>query len=107
MKYKDSSLPVDERVDNLLELMTIEEKIGQLVQPFGWKTYKKDGESFSLTDSFKDEIRQGGIGSLYGVLRADPWTEVTLDTGLSPKEGAAAINEIQRFAIEHSHCDRD
>jgi beta-glucosidase len=102
VKYKDSSLSVVERVAHLLALMTIEEKIGQLVQPFGWKTYKKDSESISLTDSFKDEVGQGGIGSLYGVLRADPWTEVTLETGLSPREGAAVINEIQRFAIEHS-----
>lgn len=102
MRYKDASLPVDERVDHLLACMTIEEKIGQLIQPFGWKTYTKDGGSISVTDSFKDEIRHGGIGSLYGVLRADPWTEVTLETGLSPKEGAAAINEIQRFAIEHT-----
>ena len=30
--YRDSSLPVNERVDNLLSLMTIEEKAGQMLQ---------------------------------------------------------------------------
>lgn len=41
-----------------------------------------------------------GIGALYGVLRAGPWTGVTLKTGLSPEQGAEIINTIQRFAIE-------
>lgn len=102
VKYKDSSLPVDERAGDLLERMTVEEKIGQLIQPFGWKVYSKEGDAILLEDSFQEDIRQGGIGSLYGVLRADPWTGVTLETGLSPKEGAAVINEIQRCAIERS-----
>ncbi|MGE7056997.1 glycoside hydrolase family 3 N-terminal domain-containing protein, partial [Paenibacillus glucanolyticus] len=44
----------------------------------------------------------GGVGSLYGTLRADPWTGVTLETGLSPREGAEAVNQIQRYAIENS-----
>lgn len=100
--YKDSSKPVPERVEHLLGLMTLEEKAGQLVQPFGWQTYEhKDGE-IQLTESFKAQVQSGGIGSLYGVLRADPWTGVTLETGLSPREGAEAVNAIQRYAIENS-----
>ncbi|GIP49205.1 beta-glucosidase [Paenibacillus sp. J53TS2] len=100
--YKDRSKPVPERVEHLLGLMTLEEKAGQLVQPFGWQIYEhKDGE-IKLTDLFKEQVQSGGIGSLYGVLRADPWTGVTLETGLSPREGAEAVNEIQRYAIENS-----
>lgn len=102
MDYKDPALSVHERVQHLLSLMTPEEKIGQLVQPFGWKAYEtRDGE-IQLTDVFKEQVRSGAIGSLYGVLRADPWTGVTLETGLSPAEGARAVNEIQRYAVEHS-----
>lgn len=102
MTYKDSSKPALERAEHLLSLMTLEEKIGQLVQPFGWMTYEyKDGQ-ISLTESFKQQVKNGGVGSLYGVLRADPWTGVTLESGLSPKEGAQAVNEIQRYAIENS-----
>ncbi|GJM69074.1 hypothetical protein HMSSN036_12900 [Paenibacillus macerans] len=82
--------------------MTVEEKVGQLVQPFGWQTYEHVNGEIRLTESFKEQVKNGGIGSLYGVLRADPWTGVTLETGLSPREGAEAVNAIQRYAIEHS-----
>lgn len=103
MSYRDSSLSAEERSEKLLALMTVEEKIGQLIQPFGWKTYHKgDNGAIQLDEDFINQVRNGGIGSLYGVLRADPWTEVTLENGLSPEEGAKAINEIQRFAIESS-----
>lgn len=103
MKYKNASLPVRDRVQDLLERMTIEEKIGQLIQPMGWKTYlKQDDGTVTVTEEFKEEIAKGGVGSLYGVLRADPWTEVTLETGLSPKQGAEATNEIQRYVMENS-----
>lgn len=102
MSYRDSSLPAEERARKLLDFMTIEEKIGQLIQPFGWKTYYKDNGSILLDEAFKQQVRNGGVGSLYGVLRADPWTEVTLENGLTPEEGAQAINEIQRYAIESS-----
>lgn len=102
MSYKDSSLPVPERVEHLLKEMTLNEKIGQLLQPFGWKTYAKENGKVTLTEDFQEQVKNGGIGSLYGVLRADPWTEVTLENGLSPEEGARAINDIQRYVIENS-----
>ncbi|MFC5467376.1 glycoside hydrolase family 3 N-terminal domain-containing protein [Cohnella suwonensis] len=102
MGYRDSALPAAERAESLLALMTIEEKVGQLLQPFGWKTYHKDNGAILLDESFKKQASNGGVGSLYGVLRADPWTEVTLENGLSPEEGARAINEIQRYAVERS-----
>jgi beta-glucosidase len=101
MSYKDSSLPVPERVEHLLKEMTLNEKIGQLLQPFGWKTYEKENGKVALSEDFQEQVRNGGIGSLYGVLRADPWTEVTLANGLSPEEGARAINDIQRYVIEN------
>lgn len=102
MSFKNSSLPVPDRVEHLLKAMTLNEKIGQLLQPFGWKTYTKENGEAVLSEAFKEQVRSGGIGSLYGVLRADPWTEVTLENGLSPEEGAKAVNEIQRYVIENS-----
>nr|WP_229675724.1 glycoside hydrolase family 3 N-terminal domain-containing protein [Saccharibacillus kuerlensis] len=82
--------------------MTAREKVGQLVQPFGWMTYSRGDGRTELTEKFREQVRQGDVGSLYGTLRADPWTGVTLETGLSPAEGAEAVNEIQRCAVEHS-----
>jgi beta-glucosidase len=102
VNYKDASLSIEARTEHLLGLMTLQEKVGQLVQLFGWKVYERNGGQITLTESFKEEAAQGKIGSLYGVLRADPWTEVTLETGLSPREGAETMNAIQRYTIEHS-----
>lgn len=102
MTYKDPSKPITERVEHLLGLMNLKEKVGQLIQPFGWKTYEVNEGRITLTDSFKEQVKSGGVGSLYGTLRADPWTGVTLETGLSPREGAEAVNHIQRYAIEES-----
>lgn len=103
MDYKNELLSADRRAEDLLGRMTIDEKIGQLIQPFGWKCYEKNEDgSITITETFKEHLAQGGVGSLYGLLRADPWTEVTLETGLTPEEGAKALNEIQRYAIENS-----
>ncbi|OZB93715.1 glycoside hydrolase family 3 N-terminal domain-containing protein [Paenibacillus sp. XY044] len=100
--YKDKTKPTVERARHLLGLMTLEEKVGQLVQPFGWQTYEHRDGKIVLKESFKQQVQNGGVGSLYGVLRADPWTGVTLENGLSAKQGAEAVNEIQRYAIENS-----
>ncbi|WP_042198848.1 glycoside hydrolase family 3 N-terminal domain-containing protein [Paenibacillus camerounensis] len=116
MLYKDHTQPISRRTEHLLGLMTPEEKVGQLIQLFGWQTYEyiKDsidaaddhtevtGGMVRLTADFKSRIREGSVGSLYGTLRADPWTGVTLDTGLGPRAGAEAVNIIQRYALEHS-----
>ncbi|MFD1885850.1 glycoside hydrolase family 3 N-terminal domain-containing protein [Paenibacillus wenxiniae] len=103
MSYKDATLSPQERVQHLLAQMTTDEKIGQLVQPFGWKMFTKNEDgSITLTEAFQQDVREGRIGALYAALRADPWTEVTLETGLSPREGAEALNTIQQYTMEHS-----
>ncbi|MEJ8307318.1 glycoside hydrolase family 3 N-terminal domain-containing protein [Saccharibacillus sacchari] len=96
------SAVVEERIDKLLKDMSLEEKVGQLAQPFGWTCYtRKEDGSVELTESFKRRVAEGGVGSLYGTLRADPWTGVTLETGLSPEDGAKLVNEMQAYALEH------
>lgn len=102
MSYKDSTKPAEERAQLLLDQMTAEEKVAQLLQPFGWKTFEKADGKAVVTEAFKERLRREGVGSLYGTLRADPWTGVTLETGLSPREGAELLNEIQRHAVEES-----
>ncbi|WP_370866633.1 glycoside hydrolase family 3 N-terminal domain-containing protein [Saccharibacillus sp. JS10] len=98
----NAELSAKERAHQLLAAMTPREKVGQLIQPFGWTTYSNEQGKAVLTETFKEQVKQGDIGSLYGTLRADPWTGVTLATGLSSAEGAEAVNEIQRYAVEHS-----
>jgi len=101
-KYKDRSLPIPRRVNDLLRRMTLEEKIGQLSQDLAWKAFTKKDGRIEVSDDFRKILSGNGIGSLYGVLRADPWTGVTLDSGIGPREGAEAVNAIQRFAIENT-----
>ena len=101
-RYKNSELSVDERVENLISLMTIDEKIGQLTTPLGWKMYKKEGNRSGISELYKEEIKNRHIGGLWGLLRADPWTQKTLETGLHPKEAAKITNAIQKYAIENS-----
>ncbi len=102
MTYKDPSRPSAERAQQLLGLMTLEEKAAQLVQPFGWQAYEHTDGEITLKEDFKRQVAETGIGSLYGMLRADPWTGVTLASGLSPRQGAEAVNALQRYAIENS-----
>ena len=104
MNYKNLKLAVEERVEDLLSSMTIEEKIGQMIQLFGWEVYQHDNGEITLTDAFKEEMKTWGIGSLYGTLRADPWTGVTLATGLSPKQGAQAVRSAISRCITGSTC---
>ncbi|SFU37329.1 beta-glucosidase [Pustulibacterium marinum] len=101
--YKDASKTTKERVDNLISLMTLEEKVGQISTPLGWKMYNKTkNKKATLSDLYKSEIQNRQIGGLWGLLRADPWTQKTLETGLHPKEAAKITNAIQKYAIEET-----
>ena len=66
MTYKDSSKPITERVEHLLGLMNLKEKVGQLIQPFGWKTYKVNEGRISLTDSFKEQVKMAASDPFTG-----------------------------------------
>ena len=70
----------DTRVESLLHSMTLEEKIGQLVQ---YSAGQPTGPGTGRTD-YKDMIAQGQVGALLNVI----------DTPL--------INEYQRIAVEKS-----
>ena len=65
--------------------------------------YKRQGEEFTLTDEFKEEVeRMGGLGGLYGLYRADPWADKDEKTGIVPELSAKAYNMVQHYVMEHS-----
>lgn len=101
--YRQPSASVDDRVADLLQRMTVEEKIGQLLCPMGWEMYDK-GEDGSVRPSAKfiERMRECPVGGFWAVLRADPWTQKTLDTGLRPEQSARALNALQRHAVEQT-----
>ncbi len=99
--YKQASRPIEERVADILKRMTVEEKIAQLRCPLGWEMYNKTSQkSVEPSEKFKKMMDQAPIGSYWAVLRADPWTQKTLETGLYPELAAKAINSLQKYAVE-------
>ncbi|HEX2924881.1 MAG TPA: glycoside hydrolase family 3 N-terminal domain-containing protein [Ruminiclostridium sp.] len=107
LKYKNSLLDTETRVEDLLERMTLKEKIGQLNQRiFGWRAYKKTGDSYEITEEFKNEVAFGdGLGALYGLFRADPWSAVTFENGIPWEDCAKVTNKFQRYVLENTRLE--
>ena len=91
-----------DRIDELIARMTLEEKCGQLTCPIGFNFYGKDGDSLWLSDDFIGTMDTLPLGSCWAVLRADPWSRKTVETGLHPAESARLLNRMQRHAVEHT-----
>ena len=100
--YRNPKTPVDQRVSDLLSRMTVKEKIGQMIQFFGWKSWTRQGSQIVVSDELKRQLEKYAVGAFYGTLRVDPWTEVTLETGFTPEECAGTLNLIQKYNMDHS-----
>lgn len=100
--YQDASLPIDQRVEDLLSRMTVEEKVGQLVCLMGWDSYQINGKKVTTSEKFRHEIDSLHVGMYWAVFRADPWTQKTIANGLNPKLAPLAANAMQRYVIEHT-----
>src|SRR6266581_1351750 len=87
--YRDPNASLEERVENLLALMTLDEKLAQL--SCLWST------AFVSTGSFDPntviEKMPLGIGQV---------TRIGASTGLHPQESAAFMNAIQQVAVERT-----
>ena len=84
---------IDIKVDNLLSQMTLDEKIGQLCCPIG---FNLDDETYHR---LMDTLPCGGF---WAVLRADPWSRRTLETGPDASESVLIFNKMQRYAVENT-----
>ncbi|WP_345955772.1 glycoside hydrolase family 3 N-terminal domain-containing protein [Mucilaginibacter sp. PAMB04168] len=100
--YKNATAPVNRRVADLLNRMTLEEKVGQLSVLLGWEMYEKNGNQVTVSAVFKKALKEQYTGMLWATLRADPWTKKTLLNGLNPELAARATNAIQKYAIENT-----
>ena len=98
--YQNANLPVDQRVEDLLSRMTLEEKTGQIVCLMGWDSYQINGKKVTVSDKFKHEVDSLHVGMYWAVFRADPWTRKTIANGLNPALAAQAANAMQRYAVE-------
>lgn len=101
--YKDASAPIEDRVNDLVSRMTVNEKVGQLLCPLGWPMYtKSEAGEVNISETFIKRMEEMPIGGFWGVLRADPWTQKTLVTGLNPKLAAEVMNKLQKYAVENT-----
>ncbi|MBF2419268.1 glycoside hydrolase family 3 C-terminal domain-containing protein [Listeria seeligeri] len=102
--YLDKTQPITARVEDLLAKMTLAEKCGQLNQRmYGWDAFSRDSDVFQITDNFKQEVaRFEGIGALYGLFRADPWSKMNKETGISRVNSAKVANMVQRYVVENT-----
>ncbi|WP_017471505.1 glycoside hydrolase family 3 N-terminal domain-containing protein [Amphibacillus jilinensis] len=102
--FLDKSYPTKIRVEHLLKQMTLKEKVGQLNQHlYGWQCYKKYDSTFELTNLFKNEVAKwGGIGALYGLFRADPWSKKTYKNGINALDSPKVANKIQDYIEKHT-----
>ncbi len=100
--YKEATATVEERVKDLIGRMTVEEKVGQLCCPMGWEMYTKTKKGVKVSELYKKQMEEMPVGSFWAVLRADPWTQKTLETGLNPEMAAMALNALQRYAVEQT-----
>lgn len=90
-------------IDRLIASMSFREKVGQLNQRLlGWKTVRRDASGrLVATDELKREIdRWGGLGVLYGLMRADPWSGQHWGNGIRPEERGEAVALIQNTVLE-------
>lgn len=98
--YQDANLPVEQRVEDLISRMTLEEKAGQVVCFMGWDSYQINGKKVVVSEKFRHEVDSLHVGMYWAVFRADPWTRKTIANGLNPALAAQAANSMQRYAIE-------
>lgn len=103
-KYRDPSCTPQERARDLLGRLTLREKAGQVNQHlYGFASYERRGEDFALTEEFSRENEYwGGIGVLYGLYRADPWSQKDAETGIPPQLAAKIYNQVQHAVMDKS-----
>ena len=99
--YRDATRPIADRVADLLSRMTLREKAGQMNQKMlGWQALERRAGRLEPTRAFEEEVALGdGLGALYGLFRADPWSGVNFANGLSVEEGPGAANRLQRYVL--------
>ncbi|HHW47403.1 MAG TPA: beta-glucosidase [Clostridiaceae bacterium] len=84
--YKDPSVPVEDRVEDLLSRMTLDEKIAQLVSRWHYEFFNE--KEF---DKKVSELLRDGLGTI-------SWLLPPLD----PEENVKVMNRIQKYAVEET-----
>lgn len=102
LPYQDARRTPEERTEDLLSRMTVEEKIGQLVKMDGFRSYSRQGDEFCFTERFAKFSEKWIPGTMSVLLRADWWTQINWDNGIPPEKMREAVQKFQKFVYENS-----
>ncbi|MFJ4255075.1 glycoside hydrolase family 3 N-terminal domain-containing protein [Microbacterium sp. NPDC090003] len=83
--------------------LPLRERVGQINQRLkGWEAVRWVDGSPRITDVLRREVdRWGGIGAIYGVLRADPWSQVRWSNGIPPERSLEVYAAVQEYVVTH------
>lgn len=92
--YRDPGLSIEHRVDDLLDRMTLDEKLAQLGCVWSTQLVRTgpDGDS-AFSDEAAMDLMPGGTGQV---------TRIAASTGLRPAGLADLHNSVQRFLVEQT-----
>lgn len=100
--YEDPKAPLNERIEDLLSQMTVEEKTCQMVTLYGYQRVLKDSLP---TPDWKNQLWKDGIGAIDEHLNAfRGWGVPPMQNELvwPASNHAWALNEVQRFFVEET-----
>ena len=99
--YEDSTLPVGQRIDDLLSRMTVDEKTAQLVTLYGYNRVTPD---YLPTTAWFTEFQKDGIANIDEHLNGFNYYDNAQLPGVAfirkPSKLVWALNETRRFFIE-------
>lgn len=98
--FEDVNQTIDKRVENLLSLMTLEEKTNQTATLYGYGRVLKDQLPTAL---WKNEIWKDGIANIDEHLNSLPFhPKVTSQYSYPFSKHAGAINQVQKWFVEET-----
>lgn len=99
--FEDPSQPVEKRIENLLSLMTLEEKTCQTATLYGYGRVLKDRLP---TEGWKQEIWKDGIANIDEHLNAvkSHYVFISDEYTYPYSNHAEAINKVQRWFVEET-----
>lgn len=95
--YEDSSLPIEQRIDDLLSQMTLDEKTCQMATIYGFGKVLKD---LLPTENWKNEVWKDGAANIDE--HANGFGKKVPEHALTHDGHAKVINEVQRWFIEET-----
>ena len=97
--YEDPKQPIEERIDNLLAQMTLDEKTCQLATLYGYGRVLKDPLP---TPQWKEEVWKDGIGNIDEMHNGVGGSGRNNPHLASPVATACALNQVQKWFIEET-----